>query len=97
GRARRAARADRRADGRAALVARPAGVDGMAVALDVAALAADDEDDRVGVERVRDPAVRRRAGVEEAALFEVARLALDLDADLAAVDEVQLVLRVVEV
>jgi hypothetical protein len=74
-----------------------AGVDGVTVTLDVPALAADDEDDGVLVERVRELAVRRRGRVEEPALPEVARLALDLDADLAAVHEVELVLRVVVV
>ena len=54
------------------------GVDEMSVALDVAALAADDEDDRVLVEGVRELARRCRLGVEEPALAEVARLALDL-------------------
>ena len=69
----------------------------VAVALDVAALAADDEDDRVLVARVRDAPRRRRARVEEPALAELARLAADVDADLPAVDEVELVLRVVVV
>ena len=74
-----------------------AGIDEVAVALDVAVLAADDEDDRLLVERVRELARRRRLGVEEAALAELARLAVDLDPHAAAVDEVQLVLRVVVV
>src|SRR5437868_710094 len=67
----------------------------MPVALDVAALAADDEDHRFLVEGIRDLARRRRLGVEEPARAEVAGLALDLDAHRAAVDEVELVLRVV--
>src|SRR3974390_1999606 len=69
----------------------------MAVALDVAAVAADDEDDRVLVSRVRDPPRLGRRRVEEPALAELARLAADVDADLPAMDEVQLVLRVVVV
>ena len=47
-------------------------VDEMAVALDVAVLAADDEDDRVFVERIRELARRRRLAVEEAAFAELA-------------------------
>ena len=69
----------------------------MTVPLDVAALAADDEDDRVVVARVRDAPRRRRAAVEEAALVELARLAADVDPDAPPVHEVELVLRVVEV
>ena len=69
----------------------------MAVARDVAVLAADDEDDRLFVERIRHLARRRRLDVEQAARGDLARLALDLDLDAPAVDEVQLVLRVVEV
>src|SRR5712691_13417152 len=72
-------------------------VDQMAVALDVAVLAADDEDDRVLLERIRELARRRRLAVEEAARAELAGLTLDLDDYLPAVDEVQLVLLVVVV
>jgi len=52
----------------------------VTVALDVAALAADDEDDRVLVARVREPAVRGRGGVKEAARAELAAFASDVDA-----------------
>src|SRR6185437_4857413 len=69
----------------------------VAVALDVAAPAADDEDDRVLVPDVRDSPRSRRARVEEPALAELARLAVDVHADLPTVDEVELVLRVVVV
>jgi hypothetical protein len=69
----------------------------VAVALDVAALAADDEDDRVLVERVRQLPRGRRLAVEEAAFAELSRLTVDVDDNLAAVDEVQLVLCVVVV
>jgi len=69
----------------------------VAVALDVAVLAADDEDDCVFVERIRELARRRRLAVEEPAFAELAGLAVDLYEHLAAMDEVQLVLRVVVV
>src|SRR5690242_15727302 len=69
----------------------------MPVARHVAVLAADHEDDRGLVERVRDRAARGGLGMEEPALAEVARLALGLDADPAPVDEVELVLHVVVV
>ena len=69
----------------------------VTVALDVAALAADDEDDRVLVARVRDAPRSGRARVEEPALAELARLAVDVDPDAAPVHEVELVLRVVVV
>src|SRR5205807_9033790 len=72
-------------------------VDHVAVALDVPALAADREQHRFLVERVRDLARGGRLDVEEAALAEDALLALHLDLDSAAMDEVELVLRVVEV
>ena len=69
----------------------------MAVALDIAAFAADDEDDCVIIERIRQLARRRRLAVEEPACLEIPRLAPDVDPDLSAVDEVELVLRVVVV
>src|SRR5205085_891643 len=68
------------------------GIHEVAVALDVAALAADDEDDRVLLARVRDPPRRRRSSVEQPTLAELARLAADVDADPSTVDEVELVL-----
>src|SRR5207302_934505 len=98
----RAARPERRAHGRRplALAERraPLGVgrvDEVAVALDVAVLAADDEEDSVLLEWVRDLAGRRRLAVEEPAFSELTCLTVDLYEDLAAMDEVQLVLRVV--
>src|SRR4051812_46772375 len=69
----------------------------MPVALDVAALTADDEDDCVLVERIRELARRRRLAMEEAAGLEVAALAFHLHAHDSAVDEIELVLRVVVV
>src|SRR5882757_5958248 len=69
----------------------------MTVALDVAVLAADDEDDRVLLERIRELARRCRLAMEEAARAELAGLALDLDDHRPAVDEVELVLLVVVV
>src|SRR5205823_13214454 len=63
----------------------------------VAVLAADREQDRFLVEGIRDLARSRRLHVEEAALVEHSLLARDLDFDAAAMDEVELVLRVVEV
>src|SRR5262249_59750539 len=65
----------------------------VAVTLDVAALAADDEDHEVAVARVRELARRRRLDVGEPAGPEFAHLAVDLEARRAAVHEVQLVLR----
>ncbi len=72
-------------------------IDEMAVALDVTVLAADDEDDRLLLERVRDAAAASSPRVEQAALAELAALAVDVDPDAAAVDEVELVLGVVVV
>src|SRR5947199_589524 len=72
-------------------------VDEMPVALDVAALAADDDDDRVLVERVGDLARRLGLAVEEPAGVEITCLPLDFDTHAASVHEVELVLRVVEV
>jgi hypothetical protein len=72
-------------------------VDQVAVALDVAALAADDVDDRLLVERVRHTARGRGLGVEEPALAELPRLPRHVDPDAAAVDEVELVLEIVVV
>ena len=69
----------------------------MAVEFDVAVLAADDEDDRLLLERVRDAPPGCRFGMEEATLAELAALALDLDLHAAAVDEIELVLGVVVV
>src|SRR3954467_12976022 len=70
----------------------------MSGALGVAVLAADDEQhELVGVACVPELARRRRLGVEEPALAELASLAADLDAGAAAVHEVQLVLLVVVV
>jgi hypothetical protein len=68
------------------------------VALDVAVLATDREQhELVGVARVRDATGRRRRYVHETAFPNLARLAADLEARPAAVDEIQLVLRVVVV
>ena len=69
----------------------------MAVALDVAVLAADDEQDEVVVGAVRDLAGRRRLDVHEPALADDVLVAVERERRGAAVDEVQLVLRVVEV
>src|SRR5262249_43884597 len=69
-----------------------------AVAFDVPALAADDEQHQLlRLARVRDLPRRRRLDVEEAALAKLAHLAADLHARATAVDEVELVLLVVEV
>src|SRR5262249_51880762 len=64
---------------------------------DVAVLAADDEDHEVVVADVRQLAVRRRLDVAETAWAKLAHLAVDLEPRRPAVDEVELVLRVVEV
>src|SRR5581483_5621419 len=72
-------------------------VDHVAVAFDVAVAAADDEEHGLLVERVRHLAWRRGRDVEQSALAELAGLALHLDLHASAVDEVQLVLRVVVV
>src|SRR5262249_43557954 len=69
----------------------------MAVALDVAALAADDEHDQVVVAAVRELARRRRLDVAQAAGAELAHLALHLEPRRALVHEVELVLNVVVV
>ena len=69
----------------------------MAVALDVAVLAADDQEHELVVADVRDPARRGRLDVKEAARAESPLLAVDLDPRGAAVDEVELVLGVVVV
>ena len=70
----------------------------MPVALDVAVLAADDEQDEIlGVARVETGPRRRRLDVQQAALAELAHLVADLDARPAAMDEVELVLLVVPV
>src|SRR6185312_2308786 len=102
GRARGASRAQGRAHRSPALALAERGaalgvrwVDQVAVSLDIAVFAADDEEDSVVVERVRDLARRGRLAVEEPAWPELARLALDLDDDLAAVHEVELVLAIV--
>src|SRR5262249_41193956 len=72
-------------------------IDEVPVALDIAAAATDDEDDRVLVERVPELARCRRLRMEETAGLEVPRLLADVDAHLPAMDEVELVLRVVVV
>src|SRR5262245_55502870 len=73
-------------------------VDEVPVPLDVAALAADDEQhELLRLGRVRHLARRRRLDVDEAARAELSRLAVDLHAGTAAMDEVELVLDVVEV
>src|SRR5262249_35717409 len=59
--------------------------------------AADDEDDRVLVPDVGNAPRRRRARMEKAALAELVRLAVDIDADATFVHEVELVLGVVVV
>src|SRR5947209_20504678 len=69
----------------------------MPVALDVAVLAADDEQDGLFVAGVRDAALRRRLRVEEPAFAELLRLAVDVDLHAALVHEVELILRVVVV
>ena len=69
----------------------------LAVALDVAALAADDEDDEIVVGAVRDQSLRRRLDVHEAALADLVLVAVERERRGAAVDEVQLVLSVVVV
>src|SRR5579875_1606608 len=69
----------------------------MPVALDVAALAADDEQHEVVVARVRELARRRGLDVDEAARPELPHFAADLEARRPAVDEVELVLGVVVV
>ena len=69
----------------------------VTVPLDVAALAADDEDDRVLVARIRDAPRSRRAAWKSPPSLELARLAADVDPDAPLVHEVELVLRVVEV
>src|SRR5262249_18551447 len=72
-------------------------VDEMAVALDVAALAADDEHDQVVVAGVRELARGRRLDVAQAAGAELAHLSIHLEPRRALVDEVELVLDVVVV
>src|SRR5262249_16706667 len=73
-------------------------VDHVAVALDVPVLSSHDEENEVlGVARVRDLPWRLRLDVQEAAWAEDALLSVDLGARLPGVDEVELVLRVVEV
>src|SRR5215472_8153202 len=67
----------------------------MAVALDVAALAADDEHDQVVVAGVRELARRRRLDMAQAAGAELAHLPIDLEPRRALVHEVELVLDVV--
>ncbi len=69
----------------------------MAVAADVASLAADDEHDEIVGTAVRDAARGRRGDVQEAARAEQALLALDLHPCGPGVDEVELVLLVVVV
>ena len=73
------------------------GFDEVAVALDVAVLAADDEQHEVVVGAVRDLAVRRRLDVHEAAFADDVLVAVERERRGAAVDEVELVLRVVVV
>src|SRR5438067_11294051 len=70
-------------------------IDEVAVALNVAGLCTDDQQDEVVVAGVRHLARRRRLDVHQRAGAELAHLAADLDAGRPAVDEVQLVLRVV--
>src|SRR5207237_4923938 len=72
-------------------------VDHPTVALDVAVLAADDEQHQVVVAGVGDLSPGGRLDVHESAGPELARLAVDLDARPSAVDEVELVLQVVVV
>src|SRR6478736_2977471 len=73
-------------------------IDQIAVALDVTTLTADDEDDEILlVARVRELTGSRRLDVAEPAGAELANLAADVEPGCAAVDEVELVLRVVEV
>src|SRR5438034_727258 len=70
----------------------------VAVALHVAALAADDEQHEIlRVARVRHAPRRGRLDVAESTCLEDALLALDFDAGRPGVDEVELVLRVVVV
>jgi hypothetical protein len=71
--------------------------DEMAVALDVAVLAADDEEHKVVVTYIRDCAMGRRRDVHDAALAHFVPIAVDVEDRLSAVDEVQLVLCVVVV
>ena len=73
------------------------GRDELSVAGDVAALAADDQKHEFVVGSVRDAARRCRLDVDEAALGDDVLGALDLERGRAAVDEVELVLRVVVV
>src|SRR5581483_10657784 len=68
-----------------------------AVALDVAVLAADDDQHRFLVEGIVDRPRSRRLAVEEPARPELAALAFDLDDDSPGMDEVELVLLVVVV
>ena len=73
------------------------GIDHLSVPLDVAARAADDEQHQLLVLRPVGYAARRgRLDVEKAAWAELEHLVANLDAGAAAVDEVELVLRVVE-
>jgi hypothetical protein len=70
----------------------------VAVALDVAALAADDEETRSSSVSVRDCARRRRLDVHEPALGDLVHPRLSIvEARRAAVDEVELVLLIVVV
>src|SRR5215471_12292206 len=69
----------------------------MAVALDVAALATDDEHDQIVVAGVRELARRRRLDVAHAAGAELAHLPFHLEPRRALMDEVELVLDVVVV
>src|SRR5204862_5211524 len=72
-------------------------VDEVAVALDVAALAADDEQDQVVVAGVRELARRRRLDVAQTTGAELAHLPFHLEPRRALVDEIELVLEVVVV
>src|SRR5207248_7302587 len=71
------------------------GAHDVTVALDVAVLAADDEEHEILVGPVADAPRRRRLDVHEPACLDDVLLALDLERGRAAVDEVELVLRVV--
>src|SRR4051794_23078227 len=72
-------------------------VDEVPVAVDVAALASDDQEHELAVRAIRDLPVGRRLDVNEPSFADLVLLALDGERRGAAVDEVQLVLRVVEV